>query len=136
MDEINKTIEQPEATVTENVGRKTKGKDAQTHIGETPNVSAETVKKPSGNAPADKRAYMYLGPNLPGGLLFRGSVFKAWPEHLAYLFEQIHEIKDLFIEVKDVPEFKRNVEEQGSEAYRLYQNVEILIGEGALKNVL
>ena len=86
-----------------------------------------------------KQAYMYLGPNIPGGILFRGSVVKGGtPEDLAHLkdvFSKIPEVKDLFVEVKQVPQFKADIENQGTEAHRLYQNVEVLIREGALKNV-
>ena len=84
-----------------------------------------------------KQAYMYLGPNIPGGRLFRGSVIKSALDDLAHLkdvFDKIPEVKDLFVEIKQVPQFKAEVAEQGTEAYRLYQNVETLIREGALKN--
>lgn len=86
--------------------------------------------------PVKKQAYMYLGPNVPGGVLFTGGVYKELPEHLGKVFEKIPEIKGLFIDIKSVPAFKAEVERQGSEAFRLRQNVERLISEGALKNGL
>ena len=82
----------------------------------------------------DNKAYVYMGPNVPGGLLFTGSVYKGIPEHLKDTFEKLPEIKDLFVEVHALPGFKEDLKDQGSEAYRLYQHVESLIREGALKN--
>ena len=88
--------------------------------------------------PQKKQAFMNLGPNIPGGRLFTGSVIKGEiPEkllHLQDIFEKISEIKDLFVEVKIVPRFKAELEQQGTEAYRLYQEATRKIREGALRN--
>jgi hypothetical protein len=82
-----------------------------------------------------KQAYMYLGPNIPGGILFSGQISKGeLPAYLADAIKKIPEIKELFIEVKEAPAFKDELKKQGTEAYRLYQNVEKLIGEGVLRN--
>ena len=91
---------------------------------------AALEKRPQG----PKQAYMYLGPNIPGGLMFKGSVYKEIPEHLKDTFEKLPDIKKLLIEVKNVPKFKAEVEQQGSEAHRLYQDVENRLKEGALRD--
>lgn len=83
-----------------------------------------------------KQAFMYLGPNLPGGILFTGSIYKELPEHLKGVFEKAPEIKKLFVEIKGVPAYKAELERQGSEPNRLRQSVASLISEGALNNVL
>ena len=97
-------------------------------------TKAGEVKKAKPGPRNKKQAFMYLGPNIPGGILFRGSVYKELPEHLDGVFKKQPEIKDLFIEVKGVPDFKAKLKQQGSEAHRLYHLVERLIREGALKN--
>jgi len=83
-----------------------------------------------------KQVFMYLGPNIPGGLLFKGGLYKEMPEHLESVFEKLPEIKELFIGKDDIVAFKKNIENQGSEAYRIYQYVATRIREGALKNGL
>jgi len=80
-----------------------------------------------------KKAYMYLGPNLPGGILFSGALFKCNSldeiVHLRESFEKVPEIKELFVEVTEVPKIKRELLEQGTGSYRLYQII-----KGAIKN--
>jgi len=90
----------------------------------------ETERKPV----ATKQAFMYLGPNIPGGLLFNGALHKKMPEHLSDLFDKLPEVEKLFVEVKKVPAFKRDLDEPGSEAYRLYQSTVASLRKGALKD--
>lgn len=86
-----------------------------------------------------KQAFMYLGPNIPGGRLFTGYLVKEeLPENLIHLqdiFEKIPEIKELFVEVKTIPNLKAELNKQGTEAYRLYQAVKSKIQQGVLSNV-
>jgi len=126
---MDKNVE-VEAAVTEPVATETTTPRASGRRGKA--VDSKKAKPEPKNT---KQAFMYLGPNIPGGLLFRGSVYKQMPEHLTGVFEKLPEIKDLFIEVKDAPDFKAKLTQQGSEAHRLYQVVESLIREGALKDV-
>lgn len=77
------------------------------------------------------RSYVYLGPNIPGGMLWTGNIFKnEYPKHLNELFEETPEIKELFAEVKDVPKFKQKLSIKGTEENRLYTVVEIKMREG------
>lgn len=97
--------------------------------------AASSAKKASADIKA-KKAYIYCGPNLPGGILFNGNLFKGEiPKHLKETFKKVPELKKLFVEVQSLPSFKSKVENQGSEEYALYQFVEREIRKGALKNV-
>jgi len=79
-------------------------------------------------------AYMYLGPNIPGGLLFTGTICREMPTHLDDLFKKIPEVKALFLECKAIPQAKKDLAVQGSEAHRLYHAIIARIKEGVLKN--
>ena len=107
---------------------------------EKDNRPAATVKVKS----TKKQAFMYLGPNVPGGTLFSGGLFKCDSlkdiKHLDGLFEKLPAIKKLFVEVKDAPEFKRQLCEQGTHANSLYSQAQAQIAaaikEGVFKNVI
>ena len=81
---------------------------------------------------------MYLGPNIPGGTLFHGHVFKCSEVdeivHIEGLCEKLPEVKELFVEVKKVPKLKYQLLEQGTQIYGLFEYVEQQIKKGVLKN--
>ncbi|MGI6252133.1 MAG: hypothetical protein ACOYJV_01720 [Aminivibrio sp.] len=85
--------------------------------------AAETKK----GAPAEKKRpvrLMYMGPNIPGGRLMSGRVFKGgYPAWCADLFERLPEAKELFIPVDRVMEVQKKLKESGSNEARLYQIV-------------
>lgn len=122
-------------------GKKTKQKDPKPPAPENEplqDITADKEKTPIGEIDQlpKKCAYMYLGPNIPGGLLFKGSLYRGdIPEHLGNVLEKLPEIKELFVEVREVPQFKRDLEVQGTEANRLYGVVIVKINEGVLKDV-
>ena len=99
--------------------------------------------KPTESKPTKKQAFMYLGPNIPGGVLFNGNLFKCNSiddiEHLKVLFEKLPIVKELLVEVKQVPEFKRKILEQGTKESLLLQQsqmqLEDAIKEGVFRNV-
>jgi hypothetical protein len=97
----------------------------QSKAADSPQVT-KTLKK--------KQAFMYLGPNIPGGILFTGGVFKELPVYLKDVFEKAPDVKKLFVEIKEVSTFKAELERQGSEPYRLRQSVARLIDEGVLNS--
>ena len=106
-----------------------------------PPKNAATRRTKKVEKPANKKqtkALMYLGPNVPGGRLFTGALFKEcqMPKHLDPLFEALPEMRELLVECQDVPQFKVDLQEQGRAAYLLFQQVQLRIREGALKNVL
>ena len=102
--------------------------------GKATGKKAKTEAKKVRPAAKAKQAFMYLGPNIPGGILFSGSVYKQMPKYLDEVLEKLPEAKALFVEVKDAPGVKAKLNQQGSEAHGLYQTIERLIREGALKN--
>lgn len=85
-----------------------------------------------------RQAFMYLGPNIPGGRLFSGSVIRGGSpndlQHLQDVLEKLPEIKGLFVEVAKVPKFKEDVRTQGTEAHRLYTVVVSQLKKGVLKD--
>jgi len=116
---------------TESASKRGKPKDVK------PLADADK-KAPEVKAKPKKQAFIYLGPNIPGGILFNGGLFRCTPDEIVHLKEtlaKLPEIKSLFIEVQKMPGFKKQILEQGTEAYRLYQVTEMKIREGVLKNV-
>jgi len=85
-----------------------------------------------------KQAFMYLGPNIPGGRLFSGSVIRGGSPadiaHLQDVLEKLPEVKGLFVEVVKVPKFKAEVVTQGTEAHRLYTVAVSQLKKGVLKD--
>ena len=104
-----------------------------------PRAAQATVDRPMA---AKKQAYMYLGPNIPGGRLFGGNLFKCDScdeiTHMEDLFENLPSVRKLFVEVKKVPDFKRQLQEQGTRESGLYQQAQMEIAdaikEGAFEN--
>ncbi|MCL2201572.1 MAG: hypothetical protein FWB75_06365 [Oscillospiraceae bacterium] len=82
----------------------------------------------------EKQAFIYLGPILPGGILFKGAIFKdKIPEYLDSYIEKLPEVKKLLVEVKDSPKFIKALKEPGTQEHALYQYVEK--ERGVLKDV-
>jgi|GEM_PF-1994388 len=116
------------------------------------NAGTDTAKKPKAKdtkqaevkGKVEKQAYMYLGPNIPGGRLYGGNLFKCCSadeiSHLEDLYEKLPTVKRLIVEVNKVPDFKRQLQEQGTQASGLYQQAQMEISaaikEGVFKNVI
>ena len=85
-----------------------------------------------------KQTFMYLGPNISGGRIFNGSVFRGGSledlVHLHDILEKLPEIKGLFVEITKVPKFKSEIATQGTEAHRLYTVVVSQLKKGVLKD--
>ena len=82
-----------------------------------------------------KCAFMYVGPNVLNEHLFTGSLYKdSLPEYFEEKFEKLPELKKLFIDVNTLPVVKKELAEQGTMIYSLYQYVETKIQEGVLKD--
>ena len=108
---------------------------AEKEIGSTPAKKKKEKNHKPAQLSKQKCAFMYVGPNVPGGRLFTGSLYRdALPKHLDEDFEKLPEMKKLFVNVCDLPKIKIDLREPGKEAYRLYQVVELAIMEGVLKN--
>lgn len=64
---------------------------------------------------------IYVGPNLPGGRLLSGQVFKGgYPPYLEDVFNETPEVKQLFFPVDRVMEVQKKLKEPGSNEARLF----------------
>lgn len=102
----------------------------QENIEKTIKTPKKIYEKPVIEKINTKKAFVYLGPNIPGGVLQKGSVFKEIPNYLDSIFKRLPEVKDLFIEIKEISEFKKKVQQNGTEENRLYKSVQLETGKG------
>ncbi len=81
------------------------------------------------------KTLMYLGPNLKGGVLLNGSVFRnGIPDFIKKIIEDNPLLEEMFVDVDRVSEFKHALETLGSEENRIFRN--ILGMQGEVKNVV
>lgn len=88
-------------------------------------VSAEEINQEEGvDAVVERKnpeRLIYMGPNLPGGRLLSGQVFKGgYPPHLEQLFKETPEVKQLFFPVDKAMEALKKLKEPGSNEARLF----------------
>jgi len=64
---------------------------------------------------------IYIGPNVPGGILSRYQIFKGgFPPHCEELFKKLPEIKKLFVDVLTLSKAQEQLDKEGSELARVY----------------
>ena len=138
MQEKNNTAAEPDvaadAASTKTPAKTPKPKHQSTMNGfelEKRRRKEERNEKRRAYAKAKRETIIYMGPNLLGGHAATGDIYRGMPKHLEEEFAKMPELKSLFIPVNDLPSFKQDLETQGSEAYRLYQNIDRLILEEA-----
>ncbi len=94
-----------------------------TEVKETTTVSENEIVEDavvvSKEEKTKKTAYIYLGPNVKGGLLNTGSVFQEVPTHLDDIFEKAPSVKKMFVEVSDASKFKSDLSVRGTQAFML-----------------
>jgi hypothetical protein len=74
---------------------------------------------------------VYVGPNVPGGILQRFQVFKGGlPPHCKDLFEKVLEIKELFVLVEALEAMRKKIEEPGTNEARLFYVVQKKLAKG------
>ena len=67
---------------------------------------------------------VYVGPNIPGGILQRFQVYKGGiPPHCLELVEKIPEIRQLFVPVGELPAVRDKLEKSGTNEARLFHIV-------------
>ncbi len=88
------------------------------------NTVDETTEKEVVKTETTKKAYMYLGPDIKGGILLHGSVYDEIPKHLDETIKKAPTLKKLFVEVQNVPKFKSQLNLQSSVAFNLYRKLE------------
>lgn len=125
LDEADESIITGKTTVKTTVNKRQKkdanNKQAETKNNDTNELSETTEAKKEGN----KNTFIYLGPNVPGGMLNTGSVYKSGiPKHLDDLINDIPEISKMFIDVNKAGKAKVDISQQGTELFRLYQQLD------------
>ena len=97
---------------TEDLSRSTEEKSRQTHV-------------------APPTRLVYVGPNIPGGILQRFQVFKGGlPPHAKELFDKVPEVRELFVPVRDLESMRRKIEEPGTNEARLFYAVQQATAKG------
>lgn len=82
------------------------------------------AKTPMKQAASEPERLIYCGPNIPGGILQRYTVFKGGlPEHLGSLFEKCPAVKTLFVPVTDLPRVNTAVGTKGTPEHAAFQAV-------------
>ncbi|MCM3141304.1 hypothetical protein [Brevibacillus sp. MER 51] len=67
---------------------------------------------------------IYVGPNIPGGLLMQYTVFRGGvPEHLTDLFEKQPAIRQLIVPVNDLAAVQERMRKSGTLEHTLFQQV-------------
>ena len=74
---------------------------------------------------------VYVGPNIPGGILQRFQVFKGGlPPHARELFDKVSEVRELFVPVTELEDARRKIEEPGTNEARLFYAVQQATAKG------
>jgi hypothetical protein len=86
-------------------------------------------------APAKTERVIYCGPNLPGGLLQKHTIYKGGiPEHLNNAISKCPAIKSLFVSPAKLQAVTAAVQTTGSLENLRYQAIVKFIQEGGLKH--
>lgn len=108
---------------------KYKSESPETESADMVGTVEDTPKKDAEESPQINSAspirLIYVGPNIPGGILQRFQVFKGGlPPHAKGLIEQVPEVKDLFVPVTELEDARRKIEEPGTNEARLFYAVQ------------
>ena len=72
--------------------------------------------------PVKREQLIYIGPNVPGGMLQRYQVFRGGkPEHLKDLFEKCPALQGLFVQVTDLAVAEKALGTAGTVENTLYR---------------
>ena len=81
--------------------------------------------------PVKREQLIYIGPNVPGGMLQRYQVFRGGkPEHLKDLFEKCPELQGLFVQVTDLAVVEKALGEAGTVENTLYRETAKFFAKG------
>ena len=98
------------------------GTPQPTEAGALPMAEEKSQPTQAGSAPA---RLIYVGPNVPGGILQRYQVFKGGlPPYCEDLFKKVPEIKELFVPVEGLEAVRQKIEESGTNEARLFYVVQ------------
>ena len=98
---------------------------------ETSGTSLPPVENPPQPAQTKPARLIYVGPNVPGGILQRYQVFKGGlPPYCGSLFEKVPEIKELFIPVEGLEAIRKKIQEPGTNEARLFHIAQKKLAKG------
>ena len=81
--------------------------------------------------PVKREQLIYIGPNVPGGMLQRYQVFRGGkPEHLKDLFEKCPELQGLFVQVTDLAMAEKALGTAGTVENTLYRETAKFFAKG------
>ena len=81
--------------------------------------------------PVKREQLIYIGPNVPGGMLQRYQVFRGGrPEHLKGLFEKCPTLQGLFVQVTDLAVAEKALGEAGTVENTLYRETAKFFAKG------
>jgi hypothetical protein len=133
----NNTFEAPargplflEATIL----AKAKNTDLEDIIEISTEMAAETEpisEEPRAREQEKPPRLVYVGPNVPDGILQRFQVFKGgFPPHCKDLFKEIPEIKELFVSIEDLETMRKKIDDPGTNEARLFYLVRKKLTKG------
>lgn len=74
---------------------------------------------------------IYIGPNIPGGVLHRYSVYRGGiSEHLKDLFDKCPAVRSLFVPVAQLATAEKSLSSMGSAEHTLYREVIAYFAKG------
>lgn len=80
------------------------------------------------------KRFVYCGPNLPGGMLQRYTVYKGGlPAHIEEIIKDCPEMKILMVEPAGLQKMRQDVETPGTAAQIAYSTVADFIKNGGVK---
>ena len=81
--------------------------------------------------PVKREQLIYIGPNVPGGVLQRYQVFRGGkPEHLKDLFEKCPALQGLFVQVADLAVAEKALGTAGTVENTLYREAAKFFAKG------
>lgn len=89
------------------------------------------MSKAAKAAPKEPERLIYCGPNIPGGVLQRYTVYKGGlPEYLSALFDKCPAIKSLFVPVADLARAERAIATKGTPENAFFNEVLQFVQKG------
>jgi hypothetical protein len=89
------------------------------------------IAQPAPASATPSTRVIYIGPNIPGGILQRFQVFKGGlPPYCEDLSKKIPEIRELFVPVEGLEAIRRKIEELGTNEARLFYAVQTALNKG------
>lgn len=92
------------------------------------NNTKKNLKKSEVNK-IENKTVIYMGPSIPGKITSTGKIYKNIPKYIADFISKNPVIGKLFINVEDLPSFKKNIQIKGTIENSLYSQAVNIINE-------